>query len=452
MAEIYRPRSYQEFMYWFTLKHPRCGLLADMGLGKSVVSLTVMKFLLDSFQVCKPLIVSTKRVVETVWVEEAQKWEHTKNLKGVKILGSAKERIQAINTDADFYCINRENISWLVDYYKSRWPYDMLIVDESSSFKSHKAQRFKALKLIRTKLDRIMLLTGTPAPNGYMDLWSQIYLLDGGERLGQHITDYRRVYFDAAQHQGHIVLKYAVKKDAIPIIQNKISDICISIKSSDYLKDLPKAIDNVIKIQMPPHIKDQYEDFERQQVLLLKGKKITAINRAVLVNKLLQFASGQVYDEVRQSYILHDLKINVFEELLDEANGQPMLVGYSYKHAAERLINKFKARELKTKTDVDEWNKGNIPLMIAHPASAGHGLNLQFGGHILTWYEQNWSLELTQQFDKRIDRPGQKFTVIKNKLILQGTMDEDVMRSLNYKDKNQDILLEAVKARIEKYL
>jgi hypothetical protein len=450
---LFKPFPYQKFAGDHILNNPHCGVFLDMGLGKTAITLTSFKKLLDELMILKPLIIATKRVAETVWAEECEKWDHLKHLKVIKVLGSEKERIAALQTEGDFHVINRENVSWLINYYKSKFPFDALIIDESSSFKSHKAGRFRSLKMIQPKLSRVVELTGTPAPNGYMDLWSQLYLLDKGKRLGENISEYRRIYFDIGKAEGHVVYKYNVKREAVKIIQNKISDICISMKTCDYRKDLPKVVDNVIKIKMPDDLKEQYKEFEKQQILWLRDQgQITAINKAALINKLLQFTNGQVYDEKKRSHWIHDLKIDALGELIEEANGQPLIVAYLYKHDATRIIEKYDARELKRKSDVDDWNAEKIPLLVCHPASAGHGLNLQYGGHLLCWYGMNWSLELTNQFDKRIDRPGQQYTVINNKLLLQGTWDEVVRKRLIYKDDEQNIFMDAIKARIKEYL
>lgn len=447
----FKPYKYQLFGIKHILKLTHAGVFLDMGLGKTVISLTALKELLETFMITKPLIIAPKRVCETVWVEETQKWNHLKSMKGVKVLGSQKQRIAALNTDADFWVINRENVAWLVSYYKSKFPFDALIIDELSSFKSSQSQRFRSLKMIQPKLTRVIGLTGTPAPNGLIDLWSQMYLLDRGQRLCEHITEFRRIYFDIAKMSDHIVYKYSLKKDAAKVIYKKIDDICISMKAKDYL-DLPKRIDNVIKLEMTSEVEKLYEQFERDQVMWLKEQgKITAANRAVLVGKLLQFSNGAIYDEHKKYHEIHDIKLEALCEIVEEAQGEPMLIAYSYKHDIERIKKRLKIRELKGQSDVDDWNKGKVPLMAAHPASAGHGINLQYGGHLLTWFGCNWSLELTEQFNHRVDRQGQTKAVIMNRLIMKGTMDEDVLRSLNGKDKAQSLLMEAIKARINKY-
>jgi SNF2 family DNA or RNA helicase len=453
MAPItYRPYDYQKTANTHILRNPKAGVLLEMGLGKTVITLTALQTLLhEEFDVCKPLIIAPKRVVESVWLQETQKWSHLAGLKGQTVLGTETERVQALRTPADFYVINRDNVTWLVNYYKSAFPFDMVIIDELSSFKSPKSQRFRSLRMVLPKVRRIVGLTGTPAPNGLIDLWSQIYLLDQGERLGPNVSDYRRRYFEIASMSGHVVYKYSLKNGADEIIYNKINDICISMSAKDYLK-LPDRLDNVVRIKMDKDLKAKYEQFEEEQVLNLKETQITAVNAAVLTNKLLQFSNGAIYGENKTVAHLHDLKLDALEQIVDEAQGQPVLVGYSFQHDAERIKKRFKhARELKTDQDVQDWNSGKVELMIAHPASAGHGLNLQFGGHIAVWFGLNWSLELFEQFNARLLRPGQQHKVIVHFLLVAGTMDEDVLAALNRKSQGQSALMNAVKARIDKY-
>jgi|GraSoiStandDraft_46_1057282.scaffolds.fasta_scaffold01825_13 SNF2 family DNA or RNA helicase len=450
--QVFHPYDYQNTAYQHILDKPKAGVLLEMGLGKTVVTLTALRTLLfEWFDVCKPLIIAPKRVVESVWLQEVAKWKHLQDLKGVVVLGTEAERIQALKTPADFHVINRDNVTWLVNYYKTAFPFDMIIIDELSSFKSPKSQRFRSLKMALPKVRRVVGLTGTPAPNGLIDLWSQMYLLDGGERLGLNISEYRRKYFEIASASGHVVYKYALKQGADKLIYNKINDICVSMSAKDYLK-LPDRIDNVIKIRMDSELRRKYNEFEEDQVLQLRDAQITAVNAAVLTNKLLQFANGAIYDENKVVAHIHDLKLDALEQLVDEAQGQPVLVGYSFQHDADRIKKRFKdVREMKTDKDVRDWNSGKVPLMIAHPASAGHGLNLQHGGHIAVWYGLNWSLELFEQFNARLLRPGQEHKVIVHFLLLEGTMDEDVLAALNRKARGQSALMDAVKARIDKY-
>lgn len=449
----YNPRNYQSHAGNHIYNNPSAGVFLDMGLGKTVITLTeVEKLMYQDLEIDKTLIIAPLRVAESVWKQEAEKWDHTKHLKISLVLGTQAQRVKALNTPADIYVINRENVAWLVSYYKSAWPFDMMIVDELSSFKSSKSIRFRALRMILAKLKRVVGLTGTPSPNGLIDLWSQIYLLDQGERLGQTVGGYRARYFHPAQTNGHIVYSYDLNKDAKESIYNKISDICISMKSKDYL-DVPKHIDNRIKVKLPDDIMEKYEKFEKDQVMALinSDEEISAVNAAALTNKLLQFANGAVYDDKKKYHEIHTAKLSALEEIIDTSQGKPILVSYSYRHDLERIINKFKAKKLENNNDILDWNKGKIPLMICHPASAGHGLNLQYGGHILTWFGPTWSLELYEQFNARLVRGGQVNNVILNHLIALGTMDEDVMKAIERKMNGQNALMEAIKARIEKY-
>ncbi|KGM99563.1 DEAD/DEAH box helicase [Clostridium botulinum] len=444
----YRPHSYQEYATQWILGKEKVGLLMDMGLGKTVVTLTAIQELMhDYFDIIKVLVIAPLRVAEDTWSSETEKWDHLKYLKISKILGSERERIAALNTTADIYVINRENVVWLVKYYGKDWPFDMVVIDELSSFKSPKSQRFKALRKVKPK--RIVGLTGTPAPNGLMDLWSEIYLLDGGARLGKTITGYREKYFNPDKRNQSVIFSYKPKEGAKEHIYEKLKDICVSMKVEDYLK-LPERIDNIIKINLSKFAMDKYKQLEKDLLLSLKDSDIVANNAAVLTNKLLQMANGAVYDENGDIQEIHDEKIKVLEDVIEAANGKPVLIFYSYKHDRDRLKNHFKAKELKTSTDIKAWNKGEILIMLVHPASAGHGLNLQGGGNIIVWFGLTWSLELYQQANARLYRQGQKENVIVHHLVAKGTMDEDVMKALQNKEVGQDALLKAVKARLNK--
>ena len=336
-------------------------------------------------------------------------------------------------------------------------PYDMLIIDEASSFKNPKSQRFRALRMVQPSFDRIVELTGTPAPNGLIDLWAPLYLLDRGERLGKTLTRYRDDYFTPNQRNGHIVYNYKLNKGGEELIHDRIKDICMSMKTEDFLS-LPEYIDNIIDIRFPQGIQDQYDNFEREQVIALfgdEGKEITALNAAALSNKLLQYANGAIYDENRNVHEVHDLKLEAAQEIVEEAEGKPVLIGWTYQHDRDRLLRKlkkYKPRELKTNQDIKDWNEGRIQVMLMHPASGGHGLNLQFGGHLILWFGQTWSLELYQQFNARLRRPGQKETVIINRLVAHRTIESDVVKALKAKAQKQDGLMDAVKARIKKYM
>lgn len=449
------PHSYQSIAIDRIVTHTHYGLLLDMGLGKSICTLMAINQLINNrFEVTKVLLIAPKKVAESTWVQEATKWDDTKNLKIVKVLGSAKQRIDALHTKADVYVINRENVTWLCDYYKhtiKQWPFDMLVVDESSSFKNPRAKRFKSLRRVRGLFDRIVILTGTPAPNTLMDLWSQVYLLDGGERLGRTITEYRDRYFVPDKTNGHIVYSYRLKPSAQADIYKRLQSVCMSLKAADYLS-LPERIENVIRVEMTDAEKALYQTMERQHVLAISDSEIIALTAAAVANKLLQMANGYVYDDDKHCTKIHEQKIEVLKELADTNAGKPMLVFYNFRHDLTAIKKAFpNARELKTDADVADWNNGHIDMLLAHPASAGYGLNLQAGGHIIVWYGLTWSLEQYQQANARLYRQGQKETVIIHHLVTTGTMDEQVMRAIARKEAGQNELLEAIKYRRSLY-
>lgn len=464
--------KYQKACVEHIITHPFCGVFLDMGLGKTVSTLTAINYLMfDYLEINSVLVIAPKRVAESVWQEEAEKWDHLKHLHFSKIIGSAKQRISAVmDTKADIYIISRDNVAWLCALYGGgKLPFDMVVIDELSSFKSYKSERFKALRGARPYLKRLVGLTGTPAPNGLIDLWPQIYLMDRGERLEKTISRYREKYFRPGQTNGHVVYSYDLMSDSEYLIHKKIEDICISMKADDYL-EMPERTDNYIKLKMPEQIKKQYDDFEKNKVLDLfkseqeyldnadkrvdKPVEINAVNAAALSNKLLQFANGAMYDENRKVFPIHDIKLEALKEIIEDANGQSVLVAWTFQFDRDRIMDylkKYKPRELKTNKDIEDWNAGKIQVMLAHPASAGHGLNLQAGGNLIVWFGQTWSLELYQQFNARLYRQGQKNHVIINHLILQGTHDEDVIRALKNKDKKQNALMNSIKAKIDKY-
>lgn len=467
--------NYQRACVEHIITHPFCGVFLDMGLGKTVSTLTAVNYLMNDYcEINSVLVIAPKRVAESVWQEEAEKWDHLKHLRFSKIIGSAKQRISAVmDTKADIYIISRDNVAWLCALYGGgKLPFDMVVIDELSSFKSYKSERFKALRGARPYLKRLVGLTGTPAPNGLIDLWPQIYLMDRGERLEKTISRYREKYFRPGQTNGHVVYSYDLMSDSEYLIHKKIEDICISMKANDYL-EMPERTDNYIKLKMPEQIKKQYDDFEKNKVLDLfkpeqeyldnadkwvdKPVEINAVNAAALSNKLLQFANGAVYgsdEAVRKVYPVHDIKLEALKEIIEDANGQSVLVAWTFQFDRDRIMDylkKYKPRELKTNKDIEDWNAGKIQVMLAHPASAGHGLNLQAGGNLIVWFGQTWSLELYQQFNARLYRQGQKNHVIINHLILQGTHDEDVIRALKNKDKKQNALMDSIKAKIDKY-
>lgn len=409
--------------------------------------MAIESLIYDRLEVKRVLLIAPKKVAESTWSQEASKWAQTRNLRISQVLGSAKDREQALQADADIYVMNRENVIWLCDKYKGKpLPFDMLVIDESSSFKNPQAKRFKALK--RHTFDRVVLLTGTPAPNTLMDLWPQIYLLDKGERLGRTITEYRRRYFRPDKTNGHVVFSYALNPGADSQIYGRITDICMSLKAKDYLT-LPDRLDNVIEVVMSDSETEKYKTMEKEHVLGLgQENEISALNAASVANKLLQMANGYVYDDEGNLVHIHDQKIDRLKELADVNEGKPMLVFYNYKHDLAAIKEAFpKATELSDDNDVADWNKGKIQMLLAHPASAGYGLNLQAGGHIIVWYGLTWSLEQYQQANARLHRQGQTEPVIVHHLVTKGTMDEQVMRSLSRKEESQDALLEAIKYR-----
>ena len=443
----YKPHNYQAFASEFILEHPVCCLMLDMGLGKTVITLTALwELVMDRFDVSRILIIAPKRVAEDTWPKEIAKWEHLSGLSFSLVLGSRADREEALRKRAFIYIINRENVAWLVENY--RWDFDMVVIDELSSFKSNKAERFKAMKRIRPKVSRIIGLTGTPAPNSLLDLWPQMYLLDMGQRLGRFIGGFRDRFFVPDKRNREIIYSYKPREGAEDAIYSLVSDICISMKAVDYL-DMPERIDNRIEVVMSAKEQKLYDDFQRDMVLAIEGEELDAVNAAALSNKLLQMANGAVYGDDRKVLPIHDRKLDALEDLVEAANGKPLLVAYWYKHDLQRIQARFKnARCIDTSKDIDDWNAGKIPLALIHPASAGHGLNLQEGGCTIVWFGLTWSLELYQQLNARLWRQGQKHTVVIHHIVTKGTHDEDVMRALGNKDMRQSALIEAVRARI----
>ena len=442
----YKPYDYQTFATNFVLEHPACGLILDMGLGKSVITLTALwSLLLDSFDVGKVLVVAPKRVAENTWPTELKKWEHLDGLTWSLVLGSEKDRRAALQCRAKIYIINRENVTWLVDNY--RWDFDTLVIDELSSFKSSKAQRFRALKRVRPRISRVIGLTGTPQPNGLLDLWPQMYLLDMGQRLGRFVGGYRERFFLPDKRNREVIYSYKPKEGAEEKIYELISDICISMKAADYL-DMPELVASRVEVQMNAKEQKLYEGFERDMVLHLKDGDLDAVNAAALSGKLVQMANGAVYGENRKVHHIHDRKLDALEDIIEAANGKPLLVAYWYKHDLERIRQRFEVRTIDTPRDIADWNAGKIPVALIHPASAGHGLNLQDGGSTIVWFGLTWSLELYQQLNARLWRQGQKHTVVVQRLVTAGTHDEDIVRALEQKDMSQTALIAAVKARI----
>ena len=449
----FNPYAYQQYAINHIIDNTACGLFLDMGMGKTVSTLTAIDDLMLLGDIDKTLVIAPLRVAEDTWGTEVEKWDHLKHLRISKVLGKEKERISALNQKADIYVINRENVEWLVNKCFSSWMFDMVVIDELSSFKSPKAQRFKALRKVRPYFKRIVGLTGTPAPNSLIDLWPQVYLLDGGKRLGKTITSYRQQYFTRGQMNGHIVYNYNLKPGSDEIIHSRISDICISMMAKDYL-DLPERIDNKIEINISDSTKKKYKQLEKDLVIELGENDITAANAAVLTNKLLQMANGAIYSEDKTVVEIHEEKLKALLEVIEAANGKPVLVFYSFQHDYDRITkflnrNGYKPRKLNDSSDIKAWNDSKINILLLHPASAGHGLNLQYGGSTIVWFGLPWSLELYQQANARLHRQGQKEVVVINHLIAKGTVDEDVIKALGNKEVNQNVLLEAVKARLK---
>lgn len=451
----YKPWPYQDYATKHIIENPCSGLFMDMGLGKTVATLTAInKLMYEDLEVDKVLVIAPKRVAEDTWTTETLKWDHLRHLRLSIVLGSEKQRKEALKQKADIYVINRENVAWLVGLYQNAFPFDMVVIDELSSFKSAKTIRFKSLRMVRPLVKRVVGLTGTPAPNSLIDLWPQLYLLDMGERLGKNITRYRETYFRPNRRNGHVVFDYKLLDGSQKAIYNKISDICISMKAKDYLQ-LPERITKDVRIYLSERDKLKYDEFERDQILAIEdADEISAVNAAALTNKLLQFANGAIYDVNKDWHSVHPAKLEALEETVEAATGQPVLIFYSYKHDLERIKKKLKAykpRTLDSREDIKAWNRGEIPVLLAHPASAGHGLNLQAGGNIIIWFGNTWSLELYQQANARLDRQGQTKPVVVYRFITSGTMDEDVIKAIERKTSGQDALMEAVKARIKKY-
>lgn len=439
--------GYQQYSAAFIVEHPKAALFLDCGLGKTVITLTALEELIfDRFEICRALVICPLRV-GNVWQDEVQKWSHISKLQLSVAMGTAAERKKALNRRADVYIINRENVEWLVSESGNPFDFDMVVIDELSSFKSHKAKRFKALKKVRSMVKRIVGLTGTPAPNGLLDLWAEIGILDMGQRLGRFIGGYREKFFLPDKRSREMIYSYKPKEGAEEAIYKLLSDICISMKATDYL-DMPECVYNRVEVFMNDRELKLYQQLERDMLIPYEDGDIDAVNAAGLSNKLMQMANGAVYDENGGVKHIHDRKLEALEDLVEAANGKPVLISYWYKHDLERIKERIGALELDTAEDMKEWNAGEIPVAVIHPASAGHGLNLQAGGSTLIWFGLTWSLELYQQMNARLWRQGQKETVVIHHLIAKGTLDERVMEVLERKDCGQSALVAAVKVRI----
>ena len=444
----YVAHNYQNYAKNFILAHKVSALFLDCGLGKTITTLTAINELMyDSFEISKVLIIAPLRVAQSTWKEEIEKWDHLNLLRYSIAVGDEKERLKALKQNSDIYIINRENVDWLVTKSGIDFNFNMLIIDELSSFKSHTSKRFKSLLKIRPYFERVVGLTGTPSSNGLMDLWAEFRVLDLGERLGRYITHYRNEYFLPDKRNGAVIFSYKPQPNAEERIYRRLSDMTISMKSTEYLK-MPELILNELEINLDEEDQTKYKKFKKEMVMTIQEKEIDAINTASLSNKLIQLANGSIYDEDKKFYEVHNKKLDKLEEIIESANGKPVLISYWFKADKERIEKRFKVREIKTADDIKQWNMGIINLALIHPASAGHGLNLQSGGSTLVWFSLTWSLELYQQTNARLYRQGQKDTVVIHHLITKNTIDEDIMKSLKRKDKTQEALMRAVKARI----
>ena len=454
------PHNYQKYAIEKIIELPICGLFLDMGLGKTVITLTAIEDLMyNRLEVDKVLVIAPLRVAKMTWGSEIEKWDHLKHLTISKVLGTERQRLAALKKEADIYIINRENTEWLVSLYGRAWPFDMVVIDELSSFKSSKARRFRALRMVRPLIKRIVGLTGTPTPNGLIDLWPQMYLLDRGERLGKTITGYRQKYFIPNQRnwQTGVVYNYKLKEGAEKDIYEKISDICVSMKAEDYI-ELPDCVDVDYPVKLDPKAQKAYDKMERDMLLQVDEDTIDAGSAAVLTGKLLQLCNGAVYcnDEAgnRKVVEVHDCKIEAFLELVEQLHGKPALVFYNFQHDLERIIKALngsglRVAQLTGPAEQQAWNNHELDVLLAHPASCAYGLNLQAGGNHVIWFGLNWSLELYQQAIARLHRQGQTEKVFNHRLVVVSGVDEDVINALADKEKTQETLMNALKARIE---
>ena len=455
---IYKPYDYQRTAMQWIVDKPKCGLFLDMGLGKTVSTLTAIQQLIDDCEVSRVLVVAPKKVAETTWSTEAQKWEHLHDLKVVKVLGTEKQRCLALSQKADVYVTGRDNFVWLVGKYGGRLPFDTLVIDELTSFKSAKSERFKAMRIALPSVHRVIGLTGTPAPNGLIDLWAQMYCLDQGERLGRSVTKYREAYFET-HRWNNIVVRCDVRKGCEEIIRNKIADICLSMQAKDYLQ-LPDLITHTATVELTPKVREAYERFEREKVLEFKTEhgqepaNDLAQSAAGRRTKLAQFANGAVYDDSMQVHEVHSEKLDRLAEIVEAANGNSVLVFYQYKHDVTRIAAKLKGyrvRAYQGEKDLNDWNAGQIDVLLAHPASTAYGLNMQQGGHYIVWFGTGWNLEHYQQANARLHRQGQQHPVQVYKLICAGTVDEKASAALEGKKGVQQSLLDSLNYLLRKY-
>lgn len=452
---IYHPHDYQKYSIEFVKTHPIAALLLSMGLGKTSTTLTALDDLLfDSFEIHKVLVIAPLRVTK-VWLDEVKKWNHLNYLRCSLVVGTEQERKRALWANADIYIINRENVQWLIDESGIQFDFDTLVVDELSSFKNFKTKRFKSLMKVRPMVKRVIGLTGTPTSNGLMDLWSEFKLLDQGKRLGRFITNYRDQYFRPDKRNGQVVFSYKSLPFAEDAIYDKISDITISMKANDYL-NMPELISNHVEVEMSEKEMKVYQELKQELVITLGDEDVTASNAASLSNKLTQMANGAIYLDNHENAIIHDRKLDALEDLIEAQCDKPVLVAYWFKHDLDRIKNRLEElkvnfKEIKTEASIEDWNKGNIEVGLIHPASAGHGLNLQEGGSTLIWFGLTWSLELYEQTNARLYRQGQKDRcVVIEHIVTKGTIDEQIIKALEEKDKSQSRLIDAVKANLRK--
>lgn len=454
----FTPHQYQiEAMQWI-FSHPRCALFIDLGLGKTVITLTAAQQLIDDCEVTKVLVIAPKKVAEATWTAEAEKWDHLKGLRVVKVLGTEKQRNVALAQKADVYVTGRDNFVWLMGRYDGKLPFDMLVIDELTSFKSNSSQRFKAMRLATPTIHRVVGLTGTPAPNGMIDLWAQMYCIDMGERLGRSITKYRDVYFEIYKW-NNIIVRCELKKGADEVIRHKIADICLSMQAKDYLQ-LPDMMTHTVCVPLTAAVMDRYQKFEEEKVLEFAQEHkdeetaVLATSAAALMNKLSQFANGAVYDEDRNAHEIHDEKLDALVEIIEAANGQSVLVFYQYKHDIARIQHRLKGLRVavyESEQQLRDWNAHKIDVLLAHPASTAYGLNMQDGGHYIAWFGTGWNLELYQQANARLHRQGQRYPVHVYQLVCPGTVDEKAAAALDAKKSVQQALLDSLNTLITKY-
>lgn len=448
----YIPHAYQQFCIDYLMGRPAAGLFLKPGMGKTSIALTAAeRFLYDRFEVSKILVIAPLRVAEDTWSRESAKWDHLEHLRVSKVLGSQKKRLAALEADADLYCINRENVPWLVEHYGKGWPFDLVIIDELSNFRNPASKRFRALRKVRPLIKHLWGLTGTPRPRSLLDLWAQVYLLDRGERLGETYGGYKDKYFTPGRRKDYVVFDWDPRPGAEEEITAKISDICVSLETEGNLQ-MPELMVTTRPVVLSPTSKAQYEQLEREAVLPLADCVIDAASAAAVNGKLLQIAGGAVYDDDRRPHEVHGEKLDALEDIIAEANGEPVLVAYRFQHERDRIMARFpQAVQLKDSGTIAAWNRGEIPILLAHPAGAGHGLNLQDGGHIIVWFGPTYDLELDEQFNDRLYRQGQKSTTSIIYLVAEGTVENDAMHSLEVKADGQNSMMKALRARIKKY-